>query len=84
MHSLVVQGQLLLKPATACTEEALTFTAADALAAMADCQYDWSTIICAMAEKKNIISNLQQASKHQGDGFPNHATAKFGKMPCVL
>ena len=28
---------------------------------MADCQYDWSTTICARAEKKNIISNLRQA-----------------------
>ena len=42
-------------------EEALALTAADALAAMADCQYDWSTTICARAEKKKMISNLRQA-----------------------
>ena len=44
---------------SACSAKMPTFTAADALAAMADCQYDWSTTICARAEKKKMISNLR-------------------------
>ena len=39
-------------------------TAAVGLAAMADCQYDWSTTICATAEKKKIISNCRPPTDH--------------------